>query len=61
MNDPGRRLQHEEDILQDALSSGQMTQKEYNDECRYLERAAREYAQEEAERAYQEVMENYDR
>lgn len=61
MNIPNvsKHLEREEEKLQEALNSGQMTVHEYNEEIKYMERSAREEVQEEAKKAYQEVMENY--
>lgn len=49
-------LQREEDKLLEDLNNGLLSNKEYNDECKYIERSAREYAQEEAEKAYRDAL-----
>ena len=61
MNTPkiSKYLEREEEKLQEALNSGQMTVHEYNEEMKYMERSAREEAQEAAEKAYREVLENW--
>jgi hypothetical protein len=52
-------LQREEDRLLEDLENGLISNKEYNDECKSMERDAREYAQEEAEKAYHDALENW--
>jgi len=54
-----KRLEREEEMLQEALNSGNITVHEYNEEMRSTQRSAREEAREEAEKAYWEVLENY--
>lgn len=56
--DTRTQRERELDQLEEDLASGAVSQKEYNDELRYQRDADRAYAEECAERAYRDAMEN---
>lgn len=51
--------EREEKALEDALASGEIGQGEYNSEMRELERDYRDAAQEAAQGAYENELENW--
>jgi hypothetical protein len=53
-----RGVEREEEDLQEQLSAGVITVKEYNDALRQLHREAREYAREEAQDCQEKYYHN---
>ena len=54
--DPGDWLEKQEDILLNELNDGLISQGEYNDAMRELQREHRDMARDAAERAYDDEM-----
>ena len=50
------QLEREEQYLEDQLARGEISNKEFNDEMRELQREARGYAEEAAQAAYDDVI-----
>ncbi len=59
MMDIDRAIRMQEGQLDEQLECGDITQEEYNQEMEMIHREARDVIQEEAERAYDEVMNRY--
>lgn len=57
--DIGRAVELEEEKLSQALANGQITEEEYKEELNWLHRDARGAIEEEAQKAYDEVMNRY--
>ena len=53
-----RQLQRELNTLEESFKRGDMTLTQYNNACVEVERQAREIAREEAQRAYDNEMDN---
>ena len=53
-----KNLRREEDILYNDFENGNISIEEYHKQIRDLERDARDYAQEEAEQAYEDYFHN---
>ena len=54
-----RQMQREEEILEDQLNDGTITQKEFIEEMNNLQREYRETARESAQEAYDREMDNW--
>lgn len=54
-----KQLQREIDIIQDDLDSGRVTEGEAVKAVAQVEREARDYAEEEAQAAYDDVMDHH--
>jgi hypothetical protein len=57
--DPRSQLEHEENILEEQLSAGEISLAEYNESIRDLEREYRAEAEESAQEAYRDTLENF--
>lgn len=53
------RLEREENLLSDALHSGDISQQEFNEQMRELQREYREQARESAQEAYDAELERW--